>query len=158
MCYKIYRMCGPACEDDFGLALGIQELSHGLSGVLVLLCGIGSYFMHCTVQIRAAGGTEFIPSVQYAARTQRSGRIIQIDKRLAVHPHPQLRKTTSEFFYGHNHSSLQTAKILNLFGYALLSDSKKPVVYRQLLGDEDRLSCLSAKISTAILEKNREDY
>jgi hypothetical protein len=99
--HEIDGRSSPGGEYDLLPALRIQELPDGIAGGFVLLRGLGRDAMYSTVEVGVAALGEADPFVDDRDRTLDGGRIVQIDKRLAIHRSGQGRKLLPELFYIH---------------------------------------------------------
>ena len=88
-------------ENDLLPAPGIEEIFHGIAGRLILIRGLRGDEVNGPVKIGVAMLRKVRPFVYDGAGTLDRGRIVEIDKRLAINLAGKGRELCSELLYIH---------------------------------------------------------
>ena len=102
---QIERMSSSGSEDNFLTLSGMDEFSHRIAGVFISLRSLRSNAVHGPVKIGGGIGSAVSPAVNYRARTERGGRVVEIHKRLAVNAPSELGKFVAKFLDRHSLTS-----------------------------------------------------
>ena len=78
VCHKIKALRGVPCEDYFLLGIRMDEISHNLSGTLILLCSLKTEWIEASERIRIALLVELSLSIYDHLRFLRCGCIVYI--------------------------------------------------------------------------------
>ena len=103
-CHEVDGGRRPGGKHDLFPALRVQEIPYRVAGGFILFSGLGGHTVDSTVKVGVAVLRETRPFVNYRDGTLDGRRVIEIDKRLAVHRSGQGRELLSELFYIHNQS------------------------------------------------------